>query len=71
MASFTFVGENRVIGSFMGHALSRNVLTVFSIVLVLVAGGMLYTVVRYVAMAAAFSLSDMLQVPSSSRSGGT
>jgi zinc transporter ZupT len=71
MASFTSVVENGVIGSVLGHALSRNVLTVFSVVLLLVAGGMLYMVVRYVATAAAFSLSDMLQVPSSCRSGGT
>jgi hypothetical protein len=41
MASFTSFGENDVIGSVMGQALSRNVLTVCSVVLVLVACGML------------------------------
>jgi hypothetical protein len=70
MASFTSVGESGVIGSAMGHALSRNDLTVFSIVLVLVASGMLYTLVRNVAKAVAFSLSYMLQVSSSCSSGG-
>ena len=65
IASFTSVKENGVIGTVMEHALSRNVLTVFSVVLLLVAGGMLYTVVRYLAKASAFSLSDMLQMPSS------
>jgi hypothetical protein len=55
----------------MGQALSRNDFTVFSEVLVLVAGGMLYTLVRYVTKAVAFSLSVMLQVPSSWSSGGT
>jgi hypothetical protein len=70
-ASFTSVVENGVIGNVMGQALSRNDLTVFSVVLVLVAEGMLYTLVRYVAKAVAFSLSDMLQVPSFCSSGGT
>ena len=55
ITSFTSIRENGVIGSVMGHALSRNVLTVFSVVFVLVAGRMLYTILRYVAKAAAFS----------------
>jgi len=41
MASLTSVGENGVIGGVMGHALSRNILTACSVVLVLVAGVML------------------------------
>jgi hypothetical protein len=41
IASFTSFGEHEVIGSVMGQALSRNVLTVYSVVLVLVACGML------------------------------
>jgi hypothetical protein len=65
ITSFTSVRENGVIGCVMGHLLSRNVFTVFSVVFVLVAGGILYTVVRYVAKAASFSLSVMIQVPSS------
>ena len=55
IASFTSVGENYVIGSVIGHALSKNVLTTFSVLLLLFVCGMLNTVVRYVAKVVDFS----------------
>ena len=71
MASFTSVGENGVIGSVMGHGLSRNVLIVFSVGAGI--GGRWYAVYggELCDEGCRFFLSDMLQVPSSCRSGGT
>jgi len=57
IASFTSVGENGVIGSVIGHALSKNVLTTFSVLSLLFLCGMLNMLERYVAKAVALSLS--------------
>ena len=57
IASFTSVRENGVIGSVIGHALSKNVLMTFLVLLLSFVCGVLNTLERYVPKAVALSLS--------------
>jgi len=57
-------------GDCIGQALSRGVWTVSSVLQLLFACGVVNTLERYAAKAAAFSLSVTPQIPSSCRSGG-
>jgi hypothetical protein len=71
ISSLTSVGENGLIGSVIGHALSKNVLTIFSVLLLLsFVCGVLNTLERYSAKAVASSLSVFPQLPSSCKTGG-
>jgi len=56
-ASFAAVGENGAMGSVIGHALSKNVLTTFSVLLLSSVCGVLNTLDSYVAMAVVYSSS--------------
>ena len=60
-----------LIGRVIGHALPKDVLTIFSKLLVLFVCGVVNTLERYSAKAVAFSVSVFPQLPSSCRIGGT
>jgi uncharacterized membrane protein (Fun14 family) len=71
ISSLTSVGKNGLIGSVIGHALSKNVLKIFSVVLLSFVCGVVNTLESYSAKAVAFSLSVFPQLPSSCKTGGT
>ena len=70
ISSFTSVGEICGIGSDTGQALSKDICTVSSVLQLLFVCGVINTLERYAAKAAASPLYVTPQIPSSCRSGG-
>jgi len=71
ISSLTSDGEKGLIGRVIGHALPKDVLTIFSkLLLLLFVCGVVNTLKRYSAKAVAFSFSVFPQLLSSCRSGG-
>jgi len=72
ISSLTSDGEKGLIGRVNGHALPKDVLTIFSkLLLLLFVCGVVNTLERYSAKAVAFSFSVFPQLPSSCRIGET
>jgi hypothetical protein len=71
ISSLASDGEKGLIGRVIGHALPKDVLTIFSKLLLLFVCGVVNTLERYSAKAVAFSFSVLPQLPSSCRIGGT
>jgi hypothetical protein len=72
ISSLTSDGEKGLIGRVIGHALPKDVLTIFSkLLLLLFVSGVVNTLERYSAKAVAYSLSVFPQLPSTCRIGGT
>jgi hypothetical protein len=70
--SLTSDGKKGLIGRVIGHALSKEVLTIFlKLLLFLFVCRVVNTLERYSAKAVAFSLSVFPQLASSCRIGGT
>ena len=71
ISSLTSDGENGLIVRVIGHTLHKDVLTIFSKLLLLFVCGVVSTLERDPAKAVAFSLSVFPQLPSFCRIGGT